>query len=320
MISQDPYWILLVVSLPTDSATGRMRIWRALKSLGCAALRDGAYLLPCRPALEAALGQLADETIRQGGSAWLLQVTAKSLDEEAAYRALFDRSEDYGQIAQGLSAARKTLAELTPQEITRLIRRLRKECEVISSVDYFPDETSVRTEALWQDFLASAATILSPGEPRAAGRAIGKLERHEYRGRTWATRRSLWVDRVASAWLIRRFIDPDARFLWLASPSDCPQDALGFDFDGAAFTHVGNRVTFETLLASFALDADVGLARLGAMVHGLDLGAGATPEGQGFEAILDGARQRCADDDQLLDEMSTVLESLHCYFKQANSS
>lgn len=317
MLIKNPYWILLVVSLPTDSATARMRIWRALKSLGCGALRDGAYLLPCQPALEDALRQLADETIAEGGSAWLLQITAKSVDEEAAYRALFDRNEDYAQIAQSLSAARKTLSDLTPQEITRLIRKLRKECEAISSVDYFPNETSVRAEALWQDFVASAETILSPGEPQAASGVLGKLDRHEYQGRIWATRRTLWVDRVASAWLIRRFIDQDARFLWLASPTDCPQDALGFDFDGAAFTHVGSRVTFETLLARFGLDADVGLLRLGAMVHALDLGDVRTPEGQGFEAILDGARRRCADDDKLLDEISTVLDSLHTYFKRA---
>ena len=74
----------------------------------------------------------------------------------------------------------------------------------------------------------------------------------------------LWVDRVASAWLIRRFIDPEARFRWLAKPSDCPKSALGFDFDGATFTHVGERVTFETLMASFGLDDDAALARLAA--------------------------------------------------------
>ncbi len=316
MISKNPYWILLVVSLPTDSATARMRIWRALKALGCGALRDGVYLLPCQPPLEDALRQWADETIREGGSAWLLHITAKSAEEETAYRALFDRSEDYAQIAQSLSAARKTLLDLTPQEVTRLIRRLRKECEAISSIDYFPNETSVRAEALWQDFVATAETILSPGEPQAANSAIRKLDQHEYQGRTWATRRNLWVDRVASAWLIRRFIDKDARFLWQASPRDCPKEALGFDFDDAAFTHIGEQVTFEVLLASFGLENDPGLARLGAMVHVLDVGGTFTPEAQGFEAILSGARQRLPDDDHFLEETSHVLDSLYTHFSQ----
>ena len=75
-------------------------------------------------------------------------------------------------------------------------------------------------------------------------------------GSVWATRQRVWVDRVASAWLIRRFIDPDARFLWLTTPQDCPADAIGFDFDGAAFTHTGHRVTFEVFVASFDLGAD----------------------------------------------------------------
>lgn len=137
------------------------------------------------------------------------------------------------------------------------------------------------------------------------------------KGRLWATRARLWVDRVASAWLIHRFIDRDARFIWLKDIKDCPADALGFDFDGAAFTHVDGFVSFETLLASFGLDTDRGLVRLGAMVHALDVGNGDTPEGRGFEAILEGARQRHADDDKLLAEISPVLDSLHAYFSQA---
>lgn len=79
------------------------------------------------------------------------------------------------------------------------------------------------------------------------------------------------MDRLASAWLIGRFIDPSARFLWLASPDDCPDEALGFDFDGATFTHVEEKVTFETLLASFDLDSPA-LLRLGKLVHYLDVG------------------------------------------------
>jgi hypothetical protein len=104
---------------------------------------------------------------------------------------------------------------------------------------------------VWQDFVAHVDTVLSPGEPHPADRAIRSLSVADYQRRTWATRRRLWVDRVASAWLIRRFIDRDARFIWLTSPHACPTNALGFDFDGAAFTHVGERVTFEVLLWRF---------------------------------------------------------------------
>jgi hypothetical protein len=127
----------------------------------------------------------------------------------------------------------------------------------------------------------------------------------------------LWVDRVASAWLIRRFIDPDAKFLWLAQPADCPKKALGFDFDGATFTHVGDRVSFETLMASFGLEDDSALARLAAIVHHLDVGGEPVPEAVGFEAVMTGARERLEDDDALLAEMSNVLDSLYAHFRRA---
>jgi hypothetical protein len=97
------------------------------------------------------------------------------------------------------------------------------------------------------------------------------------------------VDRVASAWLIRRFIDPDARFLCLKEPQDCPPEAVGFDFDGAEFTHLGARITFEVLMASFDLDEDRALRRIGALVHYLDVGGIPVPEATGFAAILAGA-------------------------------
>ncbi len=307
-------WLLLIISLPTNSATARMRIWRALKTLGCGALRDGVYLLPDSASHQQQFSDLSDETVREGGSAWLLTVHAQAEAEVDAYRALFDRSGDYAQLLQAFSDARKTLAELTPQEINRVLRKLRRDYEALCVIDYFPNEISAQTEAVWMDFVIVAELILSPGEPQSTKGSIELLQRVDYHGRTWATRQRLWVDRVASAWLIRRFIDPGARFVWLASPDACPPDALGFDFDGAAFTHIGDRVTFEVLLASFGLDSDRGLVRLGAMVHALDVGNGYVPEANGFEAMLSGARQHAIDDDQLLAELEVVLDLLYAHF------
>ncbi len=317
MDQSTPSWLLLIVSLPTTSATARMRIWRALKAMGCAALRDGAYLLPFAEAQRDQLRELADETVREGGNAWLLTVLPQSDGESEAWRALFDRSAEYAELLQALSANRKKLAGLTPQEINRQLRKLRRDYEAVVAIDYFPSEASLHAEAAWMDFVNLAEALLSPGEPQAVDAALERRDPAAYRGRLWATRRRLWVDRVASAWLVRRFIDPEARFLWLEAPSDCPPDALGFDFDGAAFSHIGERITFEVLLASFGLEEDRGLARLGAMVHALDVGGGFVPEASGFEAMLAGARQRAADDDQLLAEMSVVLDSLHAHFSSA---
>jgi len=307
-------WLLLVVSLPTQGATARMRIWRALKAMGCAALRDGAYLLPDSELHRDALQELADECVREGGSAWLLVTTPASAADAGAYPLLFDRSADYAALVKAWKEAAATLPSLGLAELTRLQKKLRRDYEALVATDFFPDEANLEAEAAWADFNQRIDGVLSPDEPHEIQGQIPRLNIADYQGRLWATRRRLWVDRVASAWLIRRFIDPSARFQWLAKTSECPRKALGFDFDGAAFTHVGDRVTFETLMASFGLDEDPALARMGAMVRSLDMGSGPVAEGAGFEAVLAGARERLPDDDALLAEIGGVLDSLYAHF------
>lgn len=312
-----PTWLLLIVSLPTGGATARMRIWRRLKALGCAALRDGAYLLPADAEQAHELADLAAETGDEGGQAWLLRVHARDNDESAAFQALFDRSADYDAWLAQLGQARQTLGQVNAPELNRLRRHYERSYQALRRIDFFPAEASLRAQAQHRDFVNAIESLLSPGEPHAVQGGIARRDPLHHRGRVWATRRHIWVDRVACAWLIQRFIDPAARFLWLETPAECPADALGFDFDGSTFTHVGDKVSFEVLLASFGLEEDRGLARLGALVHGLDVGGALAPEAAGFEAMLAGARKRLSDDDALLTEAGAVLDSLYAHFSGA---
>jgi hypothetical protein len=309
-------WLLLVISLPTGSATARMRVWRGLKTLGCMPLRDGAYLLPTVAGGEQALRELGDECTREGGSSWLMTVQPRSVDEEQAYRQLFDREGEYTELRRSWKDANRSLKSTAATDLVRLQRKLQREYEAVRAIDFFPGDAGAEAEAAWTDLNRRIGQVLSPDEPHERAGGISRLDPQAYRGRTWATRRRLWVDRVASAWLIRRHIDPDARFKWLAKPSDCPKSALGFDFDGATFTHVGDRVTFQTLLGSFGLEDDPALVKLGALVHQLDVGGEPVPEAAGFEAVMGGARERLDDDDALLAEMSTVLDSLYAHFQR----
>ena len=307
-------WLLLILSLPTQSATGRMRIWRTLKQLGCAALRDGAYVLPSTPEHETAFRELAEECGREGGVAWTLSTMTVDQRDAEAFQLLFERAEDYAALMRSWKQTGRSLTKLKPFELTRIHKKLRRDYEALRAIDFFPTATSGDAEAAWQELTARVERVLSPDEPRETRGKVAKVNPGEYRGRLWATRRRIWVDRVASAWLIRRFIDKKARFVWLAKPSDCPREAVGFDFDGATFSHVGDRVTFETLITSFGLDEDPALLRLGSMVNSLDVGGAQVPEAVGFEAVLTGARERLEDDDALLDEMSAVLDSLYVHF------
>jgi hypothetical protein len=312
--SLESAWLLLVLSLPTQSATARMRIWRALKAQGCAALRDGAYLLPATAQHHEALSDLAGECVREGGNAWVMHVQPSTSADD--FQVLFDRSEDYAAMIGAWKSVAAALALMPVIELARLQRKLRREYEALRAIDFFPGEPSLEAEAGWAEFNQRLERLQAPDEPHDAEGQIARLEASAYQGRLWATRRRLWVDRVASAWLIRRFIDPQARFKWLDKPSDCPRKAVGFDFDGAEFSHVGDCVTFENLLASFGLDEDRALVRLGAMVHVLDVGGEPVPEARGFEAVMTGARERLPDDDALLQEIGAVLDSLYIHFQR----
>ena len=182
------------------------------------------------------------------------------------------------------------------------------------AVDYFPGAAREQAVAELEDLEQAAGDLLSPDEPHAVKRRIKRLQVRDYQWRLWATRQRPWIYRLASAWLIVRFIDPNARFLWLAAPADCPADALGFDFDGAEFTHVDAKVTFEVLLASFGLTKDAALDRLGGLVHYLDAGGIPAPEAAGLEAMIRGMRQRLADDDELLTEATKVFDAFYLAF------
>lgn len=319
MTTDPSSWLLFIVSLPSNSATARMRIWRALKMLGCAALRDGAYLLPHDLARQTQLAELRDDSVREGGSAWLLTVLPATDSERDALRKLFDRTADYADLLADMAVARKAIPTMKVQDLNRLVRKLRKELETLRARDFFPNDASAEAEHAWQDFFR-ATQVINAGEPQAGAGDIAQRDQADYRGRIWATRRRPWVDRVASAWLISRFIDPEATFLWLDSPDQCPPGALGFDFDGAAFTHVGEHVTFEVLLASFGLVGDQGLARLAKLVHALDVGGAFVAEASGFEAMLDGASERIDNDDELLANIGAVLDSLYAHYLKVDGT
>ncbi len=313
-------WLLLVASLPASNPALRMRIWRALKSLGCGVLRDGVYLLPNRGGLRQTLRMQIEEIRQGGGSAYLLDAVDSNVEEKGDFRRLFDRSEDYRELTARIGNFQAEIAALDPNVGRRQLKLLRRDLEGLAALDYFPSRGRAETDALLAEAESMFLASLSPGEPQAGPGCVIQRDAAEYQGRLWATRKRLWIDRMASAWLVRRFIDPAARFVWLEQPRDCPAEALGFDFDGAAFTHIGKRVTFEVLLASFGLESDPALARLGALVHSLDVGGIAVAEAAGVEMVLGGARQRCSDDDALLAEAARTFESLYAAYSEPSTA
>lgn len=309
-------WIILIMSLPAENATIRMRVWRAVKTSGAAVLRDGVYLLPARNNCRSSFAAIAADVQSGGGTTSLMQV--ESLDGSDFF-GLFDRRETYAALLIEIDKVGNALAITNnAQEILKQLRKLRKTFAAVSGIDFFPGEAQKQADAALSELEMNAKRMLAPDEPQAIDATVPHLSVSAYQGRIWATRRRPWVDRLASAWLIRRFIDPKARFAWLASCGDCPADALSFDFDGATFSHIGPRVTFEVLVSSFSLDYP-GLKRLGSLVHYLDIGGIQTPEAIGVGTVLAGLRDSIDDDDQLLLSAGAIFDSLLVAFEKGIS-
>jgi hypothetical protein len=306
-------FLALFISLPTQGGTDRVRVWRALKGLGCGSLRDGVYLLPDRPTHAAALEAVAQDVRRAGGTGDVHVLAARDAVHEQALLLLFDRTADYTALA---TDARRLLAELPGQDGPTAARReqpLVRRFEQIMALDFFPGPAQQQLQGLMAELRLAVARRVSPDEPQAQDRAVARLDAAPYRKRVWATRARLGVDRLASAWLIKRHIDRQARFVWLAQPGECPPDALGFDFDGAAFSHSSRGVTFETLLAAFGLDDNAALVRIGALVHFLDVGGLPVPEASGIAALLAGAGASIEDDDRLLRNTLPMFDWLYAH-------
>lgn len=312
-------WLMLISSVAGENKTARMRIWRALRDSGAAALRDGVYLLPESAGARAVFDDQAGAIVAAGGAAHIVHFTTREGDQERDFIALFDRGADYSAVLDRLSALKSRRARPEESVARRALAALRRDIAALIAIDFFPGPARRQVEAALADAETALARRYAQDEPHAARGTIPHRDRARYQGRTWATRGHLWIDRAASAWLIQRFIDRKAQFLWLKKPGGCPRKAVGFDFDGAEFSHVGARVTFEVLAASFGLDDDRALARLGALVHQLDVGGVAVAEAAGVAAIMAGARAQRLADDKLLHNMLPVFDALYAAYAGATA-
>jgi hypothetical protein len=312
-----PAWLLLVTNLPGENKTLRMRIWRALKAAGAGLLRDGVYVLPQRVVSRKLFEEQALEIRTGAGTAHILTFESDSTEQHNTLLELFDRTADYQELNTRLQACKKSLASMTEQEARRGLAAIARDVTAAAATDFFPGKSQGQVQSALADTEAALNARFSPNEPRPAHRKIPRRDVKDYSGRIWATRQHVWIDRVCSAWLIHRFIDPKAKFVWLKRIEDKPKRALGFDFDGAEFSHVDSKVTFEVLVTSFGLEGDAGLARMGLLVRFLDVGGIPVAEAPGLAAIVSGARSLQPDDDALLFSVTPALDSLyHTYLTE----
>ncbi len=279
-----------------------MEIWRKLRRYGTLALRSSGYVLPNNPVNQERMEWLAAAIRAYRGQASVVQVQAFDDLPEDRLRGLFiiARSRDYQKL---LHDAKKVL-ELSPsRRHGGGLNRIRRRFLELQEIDFFPNSLRVKLEAL----LAKIRETESPESARKNKKKLGK-----YGNRLWITRSRPGIDRVSSAWLIRRFIDPKARFLFAAEPGTDP-DAIPFDmFCPQGFGHRGEDCTFETLYKQFSI-RDRSVKRIAEIIHDADLGDDkfGRNEGAGLDKVLNGWAKQNLPDDELLQRGMDLIEGLY---------
>lgn len=313
----DVEWIAFSYSLPAKSGSStRVTLWRQLRRMGAVSPAGSVYVLPASAQAVETFQWMTEEVRHGGGDAVTMRVSSfQGLTDDQIFD-MFNsaRTAEYAEVddqAAALEEAARVAGEPREQEkLGDSLARLRRRHAEIARVDYFGSPAGQALEAR----LARIAARLSPSEP--APQDIPAAERERYLGRCWVTRARPFVDRLACAWLIRRFVDPGAEIRFGEPAGD--RDVT-FDMEGAEFGHHGNLCTFETMLLAFRLD-DAGLRSLAEVVHEIDLRDGRylRPETAGVEAILRGWHAAGLPDGELVENGDRLFEALYAAFQASN--
>jgi hypothetical protein len=316
-------WLLFVHQLPAGPSNLRVRTWRRLQQLGAIPIKPAVYALPDTPGTREDFEWLKTEVKAAGGDvsvfaadhvdAWSDDVLIEEFrrSRQEAYTAL---ARDVERVLRRAASNRRPSGTRAPA-IRRLSEVFRERLRAIEHVDFFGSAGRDRVAVL----VARLEEHTSGTRERAtATKATGPADGKEYRGRLWVTRPRPGVDRMASAWLIRRFIDPQARFAFAADRDSVPADALPFDMFGVEFSHDGEGCTFETLCRLFTIQGPA-VTRIAAIVHDLDLKDGrfAAPEAATVAHMIDGLQLALGDDEALLTQGMALFDSLYRSFEHA---
>jgi hypothetical protein len=300
-------WLLLLYALPAGHTSLRVTLWRKLKKAGAVSLKTSASLLPDTPANHELFQWLAKEMNDAGGEVTLVRAKEIESMSPAKLIALFNtaRADDYTALA---AAVRKLLgsSKKKPSEsFASELERLRGRFVEIQKIDFFECPRAHDVQMLFRK-----AEGLQPKR-----RPLPVLKPRDFRGRTWLTRPHPQIDRVGSAWLIKTFVDPDAKFVFAPKPADHPE-AIPYDMADVEFTHQGDDCTFETLLKRFAI-RDRPLERIARMLHDADLHDDKfhAPGAEGLDQVFAGLARLGWSDDKILAHGLICFEALYAQMK-----
>ena len=320
------HWLLFIHQLPSQPSNLRVTTWRRLQQIGALPLKQAVYALPDTPEAREDFEWLRTEVKAAGGDAAVFAadtVDAWSDDalvedfRRARQEAYQELARDVEQALKRASIARRPKGTRAPA-LRRLLDIFRERLMVAEKIDFFGSAGRDRVLAMVRQL---EDRIAGSGRPSPPSASPGKDRAVSFQGRRWVTRPRPGVDRMASAWLIRRFVDREARFGFAADRESLPAEGVPFDMFGVEFSHRGEGCTFETLCAVFGLN-EPALTRIAAIVHDLDLKDGkfGAPECATVGAMIDGLQLAYQEDEALLAQGMTLFDSLYRAFEQAGRS
>jgi len=310
-------WLLLLHQLPPQPAYFRIKIWRRLQGLGAVAVKNSVYALPASDDALEDFQWLAQEIVAGDGEATIVEARFVDGLSDQQVIGLFDaaRTADWEEIATEARLLGDSWSDLSPDEARTRVERLARRADKVAAIDFF----GAARRATAAGLIDGLQRRLAGGGAMEAQAMIGDAATAALHGRTWVTRRYVAVDRIASAWLIRRFIDPQARFKFVDGRGYKPVSGeLRFDMFEAEFTHEGDRCTFETLMRRTALD-DAALVAIGEIVHDIDLKDERyeRPETAGVATLMSALSSGPLDDETRLARGADLLDGLYDAFTAA---
>jgi hypothetical protein len=313
-MSSSRSWLFLLFNLPAKQSSDRVRFWRRLKKFGALQLKSSTYVLPDEPVHYERFQWLAKEIVDIGGAATLVRVKDIEGMPHSAVVELFNdaRSRDYDELAEPLNllikdsrTRKKSLGSFANQ-----LQKLKGRFEEIRDIDYFQSSRGEDLHRLFQKAESLGLPVKRP-EPKE------RLRIEDYRSKLWITRPRPEIDRVGSAWLIRKFIDPGAKFVFANNPSETPE-AIPYDMFEVEFSHHGDCCTFETFIERFGI-RDRAVRRLAELIHDADLEDDKfhRPEGFGVEQIFKGFAKQGLTDHEILSKGFECFDALYAQFKRS---
>jgi len=303
---QNSTWLLLLYGLPAKGNTARVTLWRKLKKYGAVQLKTSAYVLPDQPEHYERFQWLATEIKDSGGEATLIRMAEIEGMARDQIIELFNnaRAAEYKELSRDCQILMRSHSKADEGELAAEFGRQQRRFREIKNVDYFSSPAAYDAQMVLQRL----EKILSP---RGRASSQPKLEAKDFRGRTWLTRPRPGIDRAGSAWLVRRFIDSKAKFVFGTEPSKYPK-ALPFDMADVEFSHHGDDCTFETLVKRFGI-LDKAVLRMAEMVHDADLEDGKFQRTEciGINAVLNGWARTKMSDAELLAKGIECFEGLY---------